>query len=153
MLSRTEFLRSLPAQVTPHLPPALASIQARQPWGWLIQFHYGEPALHYEVAPAKWREGWELGLHFEAKDSRLNGYLLAGFCRYLFEIKDTLGDGFEAETWDKGWTKVYEVYPARKLTEAHQAEVGRRLAKIIACLQPILVELRQGDLTNRPTTD
>ena len=142
-LSHQEFLKSLPAAVRPHLPSELSKIQTRQPYRWLIQFHFGEPELHYEVSSAKYQPGWELGFHCESRDRLLNRYLLDGFRRYLFEIKDTLGQQIEAEMWDRGWTKVYEVYPAQPLTEAYQARVGQRLAQIITCLQPIFELLRQ----------
>jgi hypothetical protein len=69
---------------------------------------------------------------------------LAGFRRHLFEIKDTLGESIEAEMWDKGWTKIYEVYPAAPLTTAYQVEIGRRLADIITCIHPVFIELRQA---------
>lgn len=143
MLSQADFLRTLPDQVIPHLPRPLQKVQVRQPWRWLIQFHFGEPRLHYEVSGAKGRPGWELAFHFESADKTLNRYLLTGFRRHLFEIKDTLGPGIEAEMWDKGWAKVYEVYPEDQLSEAYQAEVGRRLAAIISCLHPIFVDLRR----------
>lgn len=141
-LSRDKFLTMLPELVVAHLPAQLQGIQARQPFRWLVQFHYGEPTLHYEVSPA-WRHGgWELGLHFEAKDSRLNLFLLKGFRRHLFEIKEALGEGVEAEMWDKGWTKIYEVVPASSLSTEYQMMIGSRLATIISCLHPVFIELR-----------
>ncbi|RMG95268.1 MAG: hypothetical protein D6706_12495 [Chloroflexi bacterium] len=143
-LSATQFLKTLPAQVMPHLPaPMQKGIHVRQPWRWLIQFHFGEPFLHYEVSRALRREGWELGFHCESKDKQLNRLLLQGFRRHLFEIKDTLGDSIEAEMWDRGWTKLYEVYPPASLTAEYQAQVGRRLAEIICCVHPIFMDLRQ----------
>lgn len=45
--------------------------------------------------------------------------------------------------WNKGCTKIYEVYPEKALTTAYQAEIGRRLAEIITCPHPIFVDLRQ----------
>lgn len=141
-LSRDKFLATLPAFVVEQLPARLQDIQVRQPFRWLVQFHYGEPALHYEVSPA-WRHGgWELGLHFEAKDSRLNLFLLKGFRRHLFEIKAALGEGVEAEMWDRGWTKVYEVVPASTLSAEYQQTIAKRLATVIFFLHPIFVELR-----------
>jgi hypothetical protein len=142
-LSQELFLKGLPEALRPQLPSGLDKVQARQPYRWLMQFHYGEPELHYEVSSAKYRRGWELGLHCESRDRSLNRYLLDGFRRHLFEIKDTLGEQVEAEMWDRGWTKIYEVYPADDLTQAYQAEVGQRLAQMIVCLQPILIALRQ----------
>ena len=140
-LSRNKFLQTLPGVVVPNLPVHLQGLQSRQMWSWLMQFHYGEPRLHYEVSPVS-RGGWELGFHFEAKDKNLNRLLLNGFRRHLFEIKDTLGESIEAEMWDQGWTKIYEVYPDANLTTGYQAQIGRRLADIIICLHPIFIDLR-----------
>ncbi len=141
-LSRNKFLQTLPDIVIPLLPEPLQGIQHRQPWGWLVQFHYGEARLHYEAAKAARRDGWELGFHCEARDKHLNRVLLDGFRRHLFEIKDTLGNNIEAEMWDRGWTKIYEVYPDEALTTAYQLRIGRRLAEIIPCLHPIYADLR-----------
>jgi hypothetical protein len=141
-LSQRQFVATLPATVVPHLPTPLQVIKVKQPWHWLVQFHYGEPRLHYEVSRATRQKGWELGFHCEAADHNLNRFLLDGFRRHLFEIKETLGERMEAEMWDKGWTKIYEVYPDAPLTKSYQAEVGQRLAIIITCLHPIFVELR-----------
>ena len=143
-LSHAQFLRSLPDAVIPNLPPNLQSIQFRQPLRWLVQFHYGEPWLHYEAARALHRDGWELGFHCEARDKRLNRYLLDGFRRNLFEIKDALGDGIEAEMWDRGWTKIYEVMPPEPLTSDYQARIGSRMAEIIVVLHPFYVQLRNA---------
>ncbi len=142
-ISQQQFLKSLPAAVRPHLPAELSHMRTRQPYSWLVQFYFGAPELHYEVSSAKHRRGWELGFHCESRDRQLNRDLLDGFCRHLFEIKDALGEQVEAEMWDRGWTKIYEVYPAESLTQAYQARVGERLAQIITCLQPIFELLRQ----------
>jgi hypothetical protein len=142
MLSRRKFLSTLPDVLFPQLPQQLRGIHARQPYRWLVQFHYGEPWLHYEVSSARVRPGWELGFHCESRDARLNRFLLDGFRRHLFEIKDTLGPGIEAEMWDKGWTKIYEVYPDGELTESYRLALAARLAAIITCLHPIYVDLR-----------
>lgn len=142
-LSHKKFIQTFPDAVVPHLPKRLQHIQVRQPWRWLVQFHFGEPRLHYELSRVSKQDGWELGLHCEAGDKQLNRYLLQGFRRHLFEIKDTLGEQIEAEMWDKGWTKIYEVVPGDTLTPAYQKQLGRRMAAIITCLHPIFVELRQ----------
>lgn len=140
--SHTKFLKTLPDVVIPMLPLPLQGIQARQPFRWIVQFHYGEPRLHYEVSRVRQRGGWELGFHCEARDKALNRTLLLGFRRNLFEIKDTLGEQVEAEMWDKGWTKIYEVFPDGDLTTDYQAQLASRLATIIVCLHPIYVDLR-----------
>lgn len=141
-LSQQKFLKTLPDALIPQLPGSLGSIKVRQPWRWLIQFHYGEPRLHYEVSRPRNVPGFELGFHCEARDKDLNRFLLNGFRRNLFEIKSALGESIEAEMWDKGWTKIYEVYPEGELTETYQLAVGKRMAEIIVCLHPIYVDLR-----------
>ncbi len=132
----------MPAMLVPRLPAHLQGVQSRQPFRWLIQFHFGEPRLHYEVSSAWQRPGWELGLHFEAVDKDLNRYLLVGFRRHLLEIKDRLGESIEAEMWTHGWTKVYDVLPQEQLTSDYQGRAADRLSEIIVCLQPIFAELR-----------
>jgi hypothetical protein len=141
-LTHNKFLQTMPDVVIPLLPKPLQGIHSRQPWRWLVQFHYGEPRLHYEIAKAQRQGGWELGFHCEARDNHLNRVLLDGFRRHLFEIKDTLGGSIEAEMWDRGWTKIYEVYPDADLNTDYQQKIGRRLADIIICLHPIYVDLR-----------
>jgi hypothetical protein len=141
MLSHTEFLKTLPEVVFPQLPESLQGMKARQPFRWIVQFYYSEPRLHYEVSRVRNR-GWELGFHCEARDKALNRALLYGFRRHLFEIKDALGEQIEAEMWDRGWTKIYEVYPEEALTAAYQAQLGARLAQFIVCLHPIYAALR-----------
>ena len=141
-LSNAKFLRTFPDVVMVHLPQALQTIQVRQPFPWLVQFHYGEPRLHYELSKVRRGGGWELGFHCEARDKPLNRFLLDGFRRNLLEIKDTLGEDIEAEMWDRGWTKIYEVVPTETLTDDYQQKLGQRLAEIIVCLHPIFVDLR-----------
>lgn len=148
-LSTNAFLKSLPDALRPQLPPPLHGFQWRIPWGGLLQIHYGEATLHYEVGhvgerPGRSRTGWELGFHCESRDHALNRFLLDGFRRHLFEIKAELGDSIEAEMWDRGWTKIYEVYADEPLTEAYRDAVAARLAAIIACLHPVFVDLRSA---------
>lgn len=147
-LSQTAFVNTLPDVLRPLLPVPLQGFQVRRPWS-LLQVHYGEPALHYEVShvgqrPGRLITGWELGFHCEARDLHLNRLLLDGFRRHLFEIKAALGESIEAEMWDRGWTKIYEVYADEPLTEAYRATVAARLAQIIACIHPVFVELRRS---------
>lgn len=148
-LSQTAFVHTLPDVLRPMLPPVLQSFHTRYPWGSLLQIHFGEPSLHYEVGhvsqrPGQTVTGWELGFHCEARDHNLNRLLLDGFRRHLFEIKAELGERIEAEMWDRGWTKIYEVYPDEPLTEDYRAAVAGRLAAIITCLHPVFVDLRRS---------
>ena len=50
-------------------------------------------------------------------------------------------DEFEAEMWDRGWTKVYETFPMETFDEAYVDRVAARLAQVIVFLQPMLDEV------------
>lgn len=138
-----EFLRTMPDVVLPHVPAHLSGIKPHQPFRWIIQFNFGEQRLHYEIGRVAHSKDLELAFHFESKDKTLNRYLLTGFRRHLFEIRDTLGPQIQAEVWDRGWAKLYERVPEAPITADYQLEIGQRLAEIISCLQPIFVDLRE----------
>ncbi|HKZ69267.1 MAG TPA: hypothetical protein VJ020_04255, partial [Anaerolineales bacterium] len=101
-------MHALPAAAREHLPPHLQKFKAASR-GWLCQLYYRDPRLHYEVWNLGERRGLlETGLHFESRERHVNEALLRGFFPHMIEIKATLGPGWEAEYWDRGWTKVYE---------------------------------------------
>jgi hypothetical protein len=143
LLSLPQFLHSLPPLVRPLLPlPLRDVVQVNQPFRWLVQFHVGEPRLHYEVSRVSGQAVLELGLHFEDKDSRLNEYLRRGFEHHLLELHHTFSPHLVAEPWDNGWAKVYERYPAPELTNACQTAVAHHLAQFITHLHPIFATQR-----------
>ena len=41
-LSYRAFLQTLPEAMISQLPEPLQGIKVRQPWRWIVQFHYGE---------------------------------------------------------------------------------------------------------------
>jgi hypothetical protein len=105
---------------------------------WLVQFYYQDPRLHYEVVTLGPRRGrLEIGLHFESTDRELNARLLDGMLSHLFEIKAELGPSFEAEPWDKGWTKVYETILLEPFNAEYLERVAARMAQVIDVLEPM----------------
>lgn len=132
-----QFFVAIPAAVRERLPAELKTFKTNVR-SWLAQLHYGVPYLHYEVWNLGERRGRvELGLHFESRTRDENEQLLHGFQMHLFEIKSELGESFEAEQWDKGWSKVYETIERKAFTQGYLEEVADRLAQIIIVLQPI----------------
>ena len=55
----------------------------------------------------------------------------------MVEVKAALGPQWEAEPWDKGWTKVYETVPYEPFSTEVLETVARRLARAMTVLQPI----------------
>ena len=136
-----ELLRAIPPATQVKLPAELQAFKVARR-SWLVQLYYADPHIHYEVVTLgiKRRE-LEIGLHFESRNSAVNERLLAGFTRYLLEIKAELGAGFEAEMWDRGWTKVYETIPMETFDAAYVDRVAMRLAQVMIVMQPILKDV------------
>lgn len=134
-------MRAIPVATRATLPKKWQNFKTNtRPW--LVQLSYADPLLHYEVVTLGERRGiLEIGLHFESREAAVNARLLAGFMQHLLEIKAELGDGFEAEQWDRGWTKVYETIPLTAFDEAYVERVAARLAQMIVVMQPILDEI------------
>ncbi len=136
-----ELLRAIPPATQAKLPQELQDFKVARR-SWLVQLYYTDPLIHYEVVTlGVKRAQLEIGLHFESRNVAVNERLLNGFMQHLFEIKAELGEGFEAEMWDKGWTKVYETIPMETFDAAYVDRVAGRLAQVIVVLQPILEEV------------
>ena len=136
-LTSSQFMQALPEAVRPQVPQRWRKFKtAGRPW--LVQLYYTDPLLHYEVTNLGERRGLlEIGLHFESRNSRTNTALLEGFRNCLVEVKATLGPQWEAEQWDKGWTKIYETVPYEPFSDETLRAIAKRLATAITVLQPI----------------
>ena len=136
-LTSSQFMVALPEATRAELPPGLRKFRSAHR-SWLCQFYYRDPNLHYEVWNlGQMRGKLELGLHFESRDHAVNSALLAGFSRRLIEVKAGLGPQWEAEQWDRGWTKVYETVPYEPFSDETLHAIAKRLARAMSVLQPI----------------
>jgi len=136
-MTSSQFMLALPAAVRERVPPPLQKFKSATR-GWLCQLYYRDPRLHYEVWNMGERRGLlEIGLHFESKDREVNEALLRGFFMHMIEVKVSLGAGWEAECWDKGWTKVYETVPYEPFGSVLLEKVAQRLARAMTILTPI----------------
>jgi hypothetical protein len=136
-LTSAEFMTRLPGATRVHLPAALRKFRS-QHRSWLCQLYYRDPRLHYEVWNLGERRGrLEIGLHFESRERAENLALLRGFSARMVAVKAALGPQWEAEAWDRGWTKVYETVPYEPFSELVLEQTARRLARAMTVLQPI----------------
>lgn len=139
-------MQALPNAVRERLPPPLQKFKSSVR-GWLCQLYYANPKLHFEVWNLGERRGLlEIGLHFESRDHAENEMLLRGFDRHMVEIKAALGSQWEAEQWDKGWTKVYETIPYEPFNVVLLNTVSKRLAKAMIVLTPIFDDISRSYL-------
>jgi hypothetical protein len=140
-MNSSQFMQALPGAARPHLPPELRKFRT-QGRSWLMQLYYRDPYLHYEAWNLGRQRGLlELGLHFESRDRATNRRYLYGFQRSMFEVKSALGMDWEAEPWDKGWSKVYTVLELPGFSQDYLDRVARDLAQAITVLQPIFEEI------------
>jgi hypothetical protein len=139
----SEFMAAVPDAVHRHLPQGL-SLRRGRVWPWGVQLYDDDPRFHYEVSrvPPRLGDRLELGLHFESRNAADNLRLLNGFAAYLLELKDELGQGVEAEPWDRGWTKVYETVPLLPYDAGYLDQVARRLAEMIQVMHPLYRRVR-----------
>lgn len=133
-----QFLAALPEAIRRRLPPELAGFTVRHRAN-LVQFHYGDPRMHFEVWLLGGSHRIELGLHFEHPDPQVNRRCLAEFDAHFFDICARLGPGFEPELWTSSWTRLHETWPLEPLTEDLVERVAGRMAEIIETLGPILL--------------
>lgn len=143
-LKHTDFMNGLTKIVPDLLPKQLQDFKYSNT-NWLFQMYYGrDKRIHYEISRVWNKTGrvLEVGLHFESREKARNQQLIEYFQRYIFEIRETLGEQIVAEQWDRGWTKIYEVHPSEKLTPEHQQFAAQRLANFIETIQPLYKHIR-----------
>jgi hypothetical protein len=82
----------------------------------------------------------ELGLHFEGEKEDNLGRI-AAVADAMPAVAAGLGPDVEVEEWTERWTRVHETIRLGQLAEDFAVEVGRRLARYIEVLEPIVSSL------------
>ena len=135
-LTRHEFFADIAERLRVHLPDDLVAFRHRATMN-LLKVYYGNERVHYEV----WTNGQmgmiEVGLHFEDGPTSTAAYL-AHFDGHIVELKHELGPQLELERWTASWGHLYELTPLTRLDDAGVERVARRLASLIAALQPLV---------------
>lgn len=149
-LRTTDFLRGLLEATCTRLPTELRALQARQE-GSLVKLFADDPEIHFELWLHRGRERAELGLHFETPDPPRNQRLLEYVADDLPFLKTVLGNGLEAEPWDKGWTRVYLTLPLTRLDSSAQTDLALAFCELIETLDPFRREAIDAALG--PTCD
>src|SRR3970040_2264515 len=131
-----DFMSLVLERATELLPPELRGFSARIRFVWL-QLHYWTPKVHYEVWLTRKTGRIEIGLHFEGR--REFSYRWAEvMAARMPEVQARLGPQVELEEWTSSWTRIHQTLPYDPLSEPLAEDVARRLAEMIAVLQPIV---------------
>ena len=147
-LSKAEFLRGVLDGVRARLSVELQGLRARQQWS-LIKFFDEEPSIHFELWLHANRRTAELGLHFETRNSEHNQRLLEYMADDLPFLKEIVGQGLEAEPWDKGWTRLYISHRLDRLNRDEQDRMAAAFARFIETLEPIRYEAVKACATSQ----
>ena len=115
-----------------------------------LQVHFGDPAVHYEVAVHRKSRSVEVGLHFEGAREE-NDRWLALLAGHADAIRAQLGSTVELEPWTRGWARLHDSRvvsdddwrPKRDLTPALARDVAQRLVRFIRALEPLLERERR----------
>jgi hypothetical protein len=124
-----EFLAVVRDGAVEALPEPLRDLRSRIRYG-MLQLHYSEPTIHYEVWLVRKTGRIEIGLHFEGeRDS--NHQQASELAERALELRDVLGTEAEIEEWSPSWTRLHLTVPLRPLDSRLAAEVAERLASLV----------------------
>jgi hypothetical protein len=102
----------------------------------ILQLHYGQPAIHFELQPQPSRGLVEVGLHFEAAAEVNDAWAAAISGRP--EFQGELGPGWELEAWTQSWRRLHHVRRFDRLTASLARDVARELARAVDLLGPFV---------------
>jgi hypothetical protein len=118
------------------LPRALRQFNARS-FFTIVKISYAHPRIHYEIGVRGKERLIEVGLHLE-DEKTVNDAIREYLESCAFEIQAELGPRVEVEQWTNSWSRVHEVVPYTMLDAELVNNIGERLARMIAVLEPML---------------
>lgn len=133
-LKAREFLFYTEDLALADLPGDFPRPERRVMWT-VLQLHYGNPEVHFELQPQVARGQVELGLHFEGP-AEFNDAWALGLAERADELMAALGDGWELEEWTVSWRRLHRVFPFEALTTVLGREVAAEFSKLLLTLQP-----------------
>ena len=122
------------------LPPGFPVPERKVMWT-ILQFHYGDPNVHFEVQPHPGRQQVELGLHFEGAPE-VNDAWAAELARLAPRYMAALGDEWELEEWTASWRRLHRVFRFERLNAELAEMVAGELVKLLTVLGPFVREGR-----------
>ncbi len=137
-LKAREFLFACEDRAMAQLSPSLPRLERKVMWT-ILQLHYGDPNVHFEVQPQVSRRQVEVGLHFEGVVEK-NEEWAQRIADMAAPIAGTLGPEWELEEWTASWRRLHRVFAFDRLTSPLASEVAEQYALLITTLQPVVKE-------------
>jgi hypothetical protein len=117
--------------------PAAARPPERRVMWTILQFHFGNPNVHFELQPHMGRGLVEVGLHFEGP-LELNDAWAEYLAGCAPEIMAGLGPEWELEAWTQSWRRLHRTYRFERLDRELAAGVSAGLAAALGTLTPLV---------------
>ncbi len=134
-----EFLFYCEDQAMARLPAGFPQPERRVMWT-ILQLHYGEPNVHFELQPQVSRGIVELGLHFEGPVEANEAAALV-LAERIADVLPALGEGWELEEWTASWRRLHRTFPFERLDGALAREVAEAFARLLVTIEPLMDEL------------
>ena len=130
------FLQLVLGRLEAETPPELRPWHARQRHA-MLQIHYGNPRVHYELWLQSRSGRAEIGLHFEDEPER-NQRWCALFAGRVFELLEALGPTVELEEWTANWARLHVTAPLRPLDDSFATELVGHFGRLIAATAQVV---------------
>jgi hypothetical protein len=114
----------------------------------ILQLHYGDPTVHFELQPQVGRRLVEVGLHFEGPPE-VNEARAALVAARADEIAATLGADWELEEWTPSWRRLHRSFPFERLDAALARDVAGQFAGLVIALQPVVAGFEPAPAVQR----
>ena len=143
LLAPSDFFAGLRKGLKAKLPAEMRQFHTTRGRGRLMKVHFGEPAYHFEVWHHTGAGRLEVGLHFEASAAE-NQPAFDFFRARIVEVKAGLPRA-ELEPWDRGWSRLYETFPAARLDSEALDQAIDLTTEYVVTLQPMLGQFLEGE--------
>ena len=137
-LKAREFTFFCEDQILTRLPASVPQPERRVRWT-MLQMHFGNEHVHFELQPQMGRGVVEAGLHFEGPLETNDAWvdLLAANAS---DLLGELGPDWELEEWTSTWRRLHRPFPFERLTVELAHEVSGEVARAMEVLHPLLEE-------------
>ncbi len=137
-LKAREFVFFCEDQILARLPDTIPQPERRVRWT-MLQFHFGDRNVHFELQPQMGRGVVEAGLHFEGPVEANDAWveLLAANAA---DLLGELGPAWELEEWTSTWRRLHRPFPFARLTVELANEVSGEVAHAMTVLHPLIEE-------------
>lgn len=135
-LKAREFVFFCEDHVLSRLPAGFRELDRRVMWT-VLQFHFGDPDVHFELQPQMGRGVVEIGLHFEGTQVANDAWADAIGAR-AGELLAELGPQWELEEWTASWRRLHRPYRFDSLTAVLAREISDELVKAVVTLEPLI---------------